>query len=137
MFRIIALAALLIFSLGCPSAEAQRKKSEVFKILGISVDATLSAGGSEPGAIIGNSGLKVGDEITIPPDPTHDQISRAIQRLWALHIFSDVQILFENKIEYRTQPLPRPELQRTMGFDNSDAPHCRRCDIKKNYPRCD
>ena len=80
---------------GTSSVPAQKAKSEKYRILGISVEENQSKTGTESSAIIANSGLKIGDIITIPGDDTR----QAIQRLWALRIFSDVQILLENKIE--------------------------------------
>ncbi len=72
-------------------AWAQGAKPEVYKILGISVEGNRTA---DVGAIIANSGLRVGDEVTVPGPQT----SQAISRLWALRIFLDVQVLIENKI---------------------------------------
>ena len=63
-----------------------------YKILGISVVGNKSA---DAATIIANSGLKVGDEITLPGDQTNN----AIKRLWNLGIFQDIQILIEKKIE--------------------------------------
>ena len=77
-----------------PGNAATGNKPVTTKILGISVEGNNSKSGTEPGAIITNSGLKVGDLVTIPGD----QIHQAIQRLWALHIFSDIQILVENRL---------------------------------------
>jgi len=73
----------------------QRGKVATYKILGISVENTTAGSSTEPNAVIANSGLKVGDEIAVPGDQVH----QAILRLWALKIFSDVQILIENKLE--------------------------------------
>jgi outer membrane protein insertion porin family len=44
--------------------------------------------------IIANSGLKVGQELSIPSDETRD----AIMRLWNLNLFADIQIVVEKKI---------------------------------------
>ena len=63
-----------------------------YKILGISVQGNKSA---DPRTIIVNSGLKTGDEIQIPGEQT----LIAIKQLWALNIFSDVQIDIEKKVE--------------------------------------
>lgn len=63
-----------------------------YKILGISVTGNKTA---DANTIIANTGLKVGDEISIPSDQTNN----AIQRLWNLGIFQDVQIIIEKKIE--------------------------------------
>ena len=81
--------AVLIFSL--PSLYAQQRP-EVFKILGISVEGQTSA---DPQAIIANTGLKVGGEISVPGAET----TTAIRRLYQLRLFSDVQILIEKRVE--------------------------------------
>ncbi len=64
---------------------------EVLKILGVSVEGNRS---TEAGAIILLSGLKQGDEITVPGEET----ITAIRNLWKTQIFADVQILIETKI---------------------------------------
>jgi len=78
----------------CVAALAQEKKAQ-YHILGISVEGNNQEGGTEAGAIIDRSGLKVGEDITVPGD----EIRQAILRLWALKIFSDVQILVERQVE--------------------------------------
>ncbi len=60
-----------------------------YKILGISVTGNKL---SEPAAIIGNSGLKIGDEISVPGEQTRN----AINRLWNLRIFSNVELEAES-----------------------------------------
>lgn len=72
----------------------QESGAETYQILGISVEGNNPASGTESSAIIANSGLKVGGEITIPGEQTR----QAIQQLWALHIFSDIQLLIDNKV---------------------------------------
>jgi hypothetical protein len=52
----------------------QQPKSEVYKILGISIEGQRSG---EPSAIIANTGLKVGGEITIPGEQTKLAIQRS------------------------------------------------------------
>lgn len=97
-------------------AQMQRQN---FKILGISVEGNRSADAS---TIIANSGLKEGDEIQIPGDQTVD----AINRLWALNIFSDVQILVEKQIEdgvfllIKVKEYPRVEEVLVEGNDELD-----------------
>lgn len=71
------------------SAQESTPKQNQYKILGISVSGNVLA---EPAAIIGNSGLKVGDELTVPGEQTRN----AIQRLWNLRIFSNIEIEAEN-----------------------------------------
>ena len=74
---------------------SQRPASETLKILGISVEGIHPGSGTDEGAVIANTGLKTGDEITLPGD----RVRQAIQRLWALRIFSDVQVLTENRVQ--------------------------------------
>lgn len=69
----------------------QNFQPKQYKILGISVSGNKL---SEPAAIIGNSGLKIGDEISVPGEQTRN----AILRLWNLRIFANVDILAENII---------------------------------------
>lgn len=114
-------AFLLLALLGLPfQSAAQREKAESYKILGISVEGNSSTSGTEPGAIIANSGLKVGDIITVPGD----QVRQAVQRLWALHIFSDIQILIENKLAdgiyllIKVQEYPRFDHVEITGTDD-------------------
>ena len=70
---------------------ANKNQPQQFKILGISVEGNSTA---EPAAIILNSGLKVGSEISIPSEDTRN----AMNRLWGLRIFSDIQILVERTV---------------------------------------
>lgn len=84
-----AVLVLLIFSLS--SVHAQQRP-EVFTILGISVEGQTSA---EPQAVIANTGLKVGAEISVPGSET----TTAIHRLYQLRLFSDVQIVIERRVE--------------------------------------
>jgi len=90
VLRRLKLATLLTcLLLPCAVLQSQQR-AEVFKILGISVEGQKSA---DPTAIIANSGLKVGDEITLPGEQTRT----AIERLYALRLFDDVQVLLENR----------------------------------------
>jgi len=94
------LRHLILFSIlwalcGLSGAYCQRTTPQVFKILGLSVEGLDPRGGTTPEAIIGHSGLKIGDEITLPGE----QIRKAIHQLWALRIFSDVQIISENQVD--------------------------------------
>jgi len=87
----VAAGLLLTTLVATNTVRPQGTKPEVYKILGISVEGNKT---TEAGAIIANSGLRVGDEITVPGGQT----GAAITRLWALKIFSDVQILIENRV---------------------------------------
>jgi outer membrane protein insertion porin family len=96
---------------------AQAANPEVYKILGVSVEGNKTA---DAGAIIANSGLKVGDEITIPGRQSNEVLSR----LWALKIFSDIQLLIENKVTDGVYLLIRvkehPRLERVEFSGNSN-----------------
>ena len=74
-----------------PMYGQRTQPQEIYKILGISVEGNALA---DAGAVIANSGLKLGDEITVPGD----QVSQAIRKLWSLRIFEDVQIGIDRKV---------------------------------------
>lgn len=88
-------------------------------ILGLSVEGNKSA---EASTIIANSGLKIGDEVTIPGDKTIN----AIKQLWALNIFSDVQIVEERRVGngiyllIKVAEFPRMEKYVIRGNDEVD-----------------
>ncbi|MEX1139437.1 MAG: outer membrane protein assembly factor BamA [Bacteroidota bacterium] len=109
----VVLAGLVLLS--SPLSFAQQQP-EVFKILGISVEGQTSA---EPRAIIANTGLKVGDEISVPGEETRT----AINRLHQLRLFSDIQILIENRVQdgvyllIRVKENPRLDLIMITGND--------------------
>jgi outer membrane protein insertion porin family len=125
-FILSFIIALLLW--GTSSASAQRAKSEKYKILGISVEGNQSQAGTETSAIIANSGLKIGDVISIPGDETR----QAIQRLWALRIFSDIQILIENKVDDGVYLLIKvTEYQRMGRLEIIGADDVSEDDIKK------
>jgi outer membrane protein insertion porin family len=83
--------SLFIFLISLAGLNAQPQKT-IYKILGISVVGNKSA---DANTVIANSGLRVGDEISIPGDQTNN----AIKHLWNLGIFQDVQILIEKKVD--------------------------------------
>jgi outer membrane protein insertion porin family len=91
-----------------------------YKVLGISVQGNKSADAT---TIIANSGLKIGDEIQIPGDQTLN----AIKHLWALNIFSDIQIVIERKINdgvfllIKVDEYPRLERVAIEGNDEIDT----------------
>jgi outer membrane protein insertion porin family len=89
--RCFVLLYLSLFGCSLLFSQSTRPQVQQYKILGISVEGNKSA---ETPAIIANSGLKLGDEITVPGEQTRT----AITRLWALRIFSDVEIDIENTI---------------------------------------
>jgi outer membrane protein insertion porin family len=90
--KLIFLFLCAAFQTGVLFGQKQQPQSEVYKILGISVEGQRSG---EPAAIIANSGLKIGGEITIPSEQT----KLAIQRLHNLRIFDDVKIFIENRVQ--------------------------------------
>ena len=111
-FLFLILSSLLI-------SQTQRT---TFKILGVAVEGNKSA---DAKTIIANTGLRVGDEITIPGDLTIN----AIRQLWNLNIFSDVQIKIDQQVGdgvfllVKVEEYPRIEKYEFNGNDalgNSD-----------------
>lgn len=119
LLPVILLAAVPLFA---------QQNAQSFKILGISVEGNNTESGTETSAIINNSGLRVGDEITIPGE----KVRLAIQRLWALRIFSDVQILQENQVGdgiyllIRVKEYPRLSRVDIEGADDVDEDDVRK-----------
>jgi outer membrane protein insertion porin family len=117
----VGLAAMLLGLVALSPLHAQRPQQpqqpqEVFKVLGISVEGNALA---DPAAIIANSGLRVGDDITVPGD----QISQAIRKLWSLRIFDDIQVAIDRKmgtgvyLVIRVKEFPRFERAEIRGAD--------------------
>jgi outer membrane protein insertion porin family len=121
MKRVGVVVAVAAACLCNPSVLfSQRSASqEVFKILGITVEGLTQA---DPGAIIANSGLKVGDEFVVPGD----QIGEAIRKLWSLSIFEDIQISVDRSVGngvylvIHVRELPRFERVEITGNDEID-----------------
>jgi outer membrane protein insertion porin family len=90
--KTVAVVLVVAGCVLCSPLLAQQKgpPQEVYKILGISVEGNTLA---DPAAVIANSGLKVGDEVTIPGD----QIGQAIRRLWGLKLFDDIQVSIDRR----------------------------------------
>jgi len=63
-----------------------------YKILGIAVEGNRSADAS---TVIASSGLRVGDEV----QTNGDQLQKAVNRLWSLNIFKDVQIVIDKRVD--------------------------------------
>jgi outer membrane protein insertion porin family len=93
--RAILLLPLLFLILANSDVSGQGTGVETVKILGISVEGNRPGSGTESDAIIANSGLIVGEEIQVPGD----RVRQALQRLWALKIFSDVRVTVEQRVE--------------------------------------
>jgi len=91
-----------------------------YKILGIAVDGNKS---SDANTIVVSTGIKVGDEIQVPGDKTIN----AIKNLWALNIFSDVQIVIDKQLSdgvfllIKVQEYPRLEKVILEGNDEVDS----------------
>jgi outer membrane protein insertion porin family len=116
--KIFLLAVLLVFNAGAQSQNAAVQQKQ-YKILGISVSGNTFA---EASAVIGNSGLKIGDEISVPGEQTRN----AIQRLWNLKIFANIEIDAENIIGdgvyllIKVEEYPRLEKVEYDGNDELD-----------------
>jgi len=86
------LRLVVLTLLALPGVLFAQQRPEVYRILGISVEGSRSG---DPAAIIANTGLKVGDEISVPGEQTR----KAIGRLYNLRLFSDIQILIEKRVQ--------------------------------------
>lgn len=106
----------LALALLAATAVAQ-PRPQVYRILGITVEGETSA---DPAAIIANTGLKEGDEITVPGDQTRT----AIERLHRLRLFDDIQIFIENRVQDGVYLLIRvkenPRLEKTVVMGNDE-----------------
>ena len=85
------LSKLFFFSLILLLSFTLYPQVKSYKILSVSVQGNKS---TDVGTIIASSGIKVGDEIQVPGDKTLN----AIRNLWALNIFSDIQILIDKEV---------------------------------------
>lgn len=125
-FLLISLFSVFLFSDSFP--QMQRNS---YKILGISVEGSKTADNVQ---IIANSGLKVNDEIQVPGDQTNN----AIKQLWALNIFSDVQIIIDKQISdgifllIKVQEFPRIE---KVVLDGNDEISTSNIEAKINFIR--
>ena len=88
--KLLKYLLLIVILFSSVSSFSQQQRA-TYKILGISVEGNKS---SDANTIIASTGIKIGDEIQVPGDKT---IS-AIRNLWALNIFSDVQILIDKQL---------------------------------------
>jgi len=82
---------LLLFILSFSLTAFPQVNTVNYKILAISVQGNKTA---DANYLIASSGLKVGDEIQIPGDKT----LTAIKQLYALNIFSDIEIAIEKEV---------------------------------------
>ncbi len=118
---------ILLLLLFCSQALSAQSRPEVYKILGISVEGL---GSTEQQAIVANTGLKVGDEISVPGEETRT----AIQRLYQLKLFDDIQIMIERRVQdgvyllIRVTENPRLEALEIVGNDELSE-----SDIRKQF----
>lgn len=87
--KFLKYLVVVVLVLSTTSVFSQQRTT--YKILGLSVEGNKS---SDASTIIVSSGLKIGDEIQVPGDKTIN----AIKNLWALNIFSDVQIVIDKQL---------------------------------------
>jgi outer membrane protein insertion porin family len=85
------LKYLVVVFLVLSTTSVFSQQRTTYKILGLSVEGNKS---SDASTIIVSSGLKIGDEVQVPGDKTIN----AIKNLWALNIFSDVQIIIDKQL---------------------------------------
>lgn len=107
--RVVTIKYFLLFIFLFSSVNLfPQEQRATYKILGISVEGDKSA---DANTIIVASGLKVGDELQVPGDKTIN----AIKNLWALNIFSDIQIVIDKQLSdgvfllIKVQEYPRIE----------------------------
>ncbi|MEY3241419.1 MAG: hypothetical protein RIR11_2858 [Bacteroidota bacterium] len=109
LFALINLCLLPFFAIAQRDSTlpvVQYEKPIEYEIGGIRV---LGAGYADPNALISLSGLRVGQKIRIPGQ----QITKAIQTLWNLKLFTDVEVVRERTqgnlvfLEIKVRELPR------------------------------
>jgi outer membrane protein insertion porin family len=89
--KLLKAFLLLLFVFILNSTAFSQVNTANYKILAISVQGNKTA---DANTIIANSGLKVGDEIQVPGDKTLN----AIKQLYALNIFSSIEIVIEKQV---------------------------------------
>jgi outer membrane protein insertion porin family len=100
LFIFLLISSVMTFS--------QDIENTTYRIANIEVSGLKNY---DPNTIIAYSGLKVGDEVTIPSDQTKD----AISKLWNVGIFSDIELNVERKfgsdvyLVFEVTELPRVE----------------------------
>ncbi len=108
---------------------SQQPEQKTYKIQSITVEGS-GVGGTDSSAIITHSGLSVGDEITIPGV----QIRNSINRLLALRIFSDIQILNNKGMGDGLNLIIKvKEFPRLLRVDISGQDEMSEDDIKKKF----
>lgn len=111
---------LLVFFILFFTTAIFAQQRTTYKILGVAVEGNKS---SDVNTIIVSSGLKIGDEVQVPGDKTIN----AIKNLWALNIFSDVQISIDKQLNdgvfllIKVKEYPRLEKVVLFGNDEVDS----------------
>jgi outer membrane protein insertion porin family len=114
--KILYRTFLILFILVFTSSIYSQVNPVNYKILAISVQGNKTA---DANTVIANSGLRVGDEIQVPGDRT----LTAIKQLYALNIFSNIEIVIERQIGdgvyllIRVEEFPRFERIEFTGND--------------------
>jgi len=112
--KIIVFLSVSVFFVISQNVYSQNPAT--YKIVSISTDGNKFY---DSKTIISNSGLKIGQEISIPSDDTRD----AINRLWNLNLFSDISITADRKIGtdayivIRVKELPKMNVIKYSGND--------------------
>ncbi|MEQ1744701.1 MAG: outer membrane protein assembly factor BamA [Saprospiraceae bacterium] len=108
---------LVLFALGATAAQAQSPADSLLPIMTYDKPTDFEIGGvrvtgaqySDPQALVSIAGLRVGDKLRIPGHV----VTKAVQALWGLRLFTDVQIIRERTqgnlifLEIAVKELPR------------------------------
>ncbi len=113
----VHILGLLLFLVGPLAVFGQTPDTTILPTVAYDTPKEYEIGGvrvsgaqfADPGALISIAGFRVGEKIRIPGS----QFAKAVQSLWGLHLFTDVQINQERKVgevvflEIAVQELPR------------------------------
>jgi outer membrane protein insertion porin family len=119
------LAALILLSISVVNAQEAKEivnyiDPDEYTIAGISVSGVRFL---DSNALIGISGLRVGQKVDIPGD----QITTAVKKMWAQQLFSDVRITLERTegqnvwLNIHLQERPRLSSVKFTGIKNSES----------------
>jgi outer membrane protein insertion porin family len=121
--EIIFLLTLIIIGYPAFSQETEKFASylypEEYTIAGISVSGIMFL---DPNALIGISGLRIGQRVDIPGE----QITNAVKKLWDQGLFSDVSIIIQKKedgniwLDIHLQERPRLSSVKFEGIRKSE-----------------
>ncbi len=110
--KIIVISIILLFTAGIIHSQPT-----IYKIRDISVSGNKTY---DAKTIVAYSGLKIGMEISVPSDETRD----AINKLWAMGLFSNIKLFVEKKVaseiflKIEVEELPRIESIDITGYDD-------------------